>query len=236
MPEIDANLRRATVGPRVIGLSFAILVHVALLTALAWGVRVNIPPARTPIVDVQLLKPWPKPFPSAPNPATEAKRVKQPTAGERGKSALITPVVSTPAPSPPPVTAAIRPSGAPGSQENWPTGDARLSSALRKSLIGCADADGSKLSEGEREGCRQRLAQGASMAPYISGVPSAKREYYQALQASENAMMRDPMGGHRPGIICRRGSQTRGIKLGPLPCSFSPSPSPWTPEVDVRPR
>ena len=236
LPEMDANLRRATVRPQVIGLSFAVLVHVALLTALAWGVRVDIPPAPAPIVDVQLLKPWPRPLPSAPNRSAEAERVQQPAASAQDKSPSTAPAMSTPAASPPPVAAALRPSGAPGSQKNWPSGDGRLGSALRNSPIGCADADASKLSEGEREGCRQRLAEGASSAPYIPGIPAEKREYYEALAASEEAMMRDPMGGHRPGVICGLGSQNRGFKLGSLPCSFSPSPSPWMPELDVRPR
>jgi hypothetical protein len=44
------------------------------------------------------------------------------------------------------------------------------------------------------------------------------------------------MGGHRPGVVCGGGARDRGIKLGPLPCAFAPSPSPWMPEVDVRPR
>jgi hypothetical protein len=191
---MDANLRRAAVRPQVIGFSFAILVHGALLTALAWGIRANIPPAPNSIVDVQLLKPWPRPLPSAPNRSAEAERVQQPAASAQDKSPSTAPAMSTPAASPPPIAAALRPSGAPGSQQNWPSGDGRLSSALRNSLIGCADADASKLSESEREGCRQRLAKGASTAPYISGIPAEKREYYDALAASEEAMLRDPMG------------------------------------------
>ena len=233
---MDANLRRATVRPQVIGISLAVLVHVALLAALTWGVRVDIPPAPIPIVDVQLLEPWPRPFLSAPNRSAEAKRVQQPTGSAQDKSPLTAPGMSTPTASPPSVAAAFAPSSAPGSQQNWPPGDARLSSALRNSLIGCADADASKLSESERAGCRQRLAEDASTAPYISAVPAEKREYYEALQSSEDAMMRDPMGGHRPGIGCGASGRNRGFKLGPLPCSFVPSPSPMMPEMDVRPR
>jgi hypothetical protein len=235
LPEMDPNLRRETVRPKVIGISFAVLVHVVLLTALAWGVRVNTPSAPTPIVDVQVLKPWPKAFPSAPNRSAEAKRVEQPTRSAQDKSPLTAPIMPGAPASPPSIATALRSSGAPGSPETWLTGNAHLSSALRNSLIGCADADATKLSEGEREGCRQRLAEGASTASYISGVPAAKREYYQALQVSEDAMMRDPMGGHRPGIGCGASGRNRGFKLGPLPCSFVPSPSPMMPEMDVRP-
>jgi hypothetical protein len=221
--------------PQVIGLSFAVLVHVALLAALAWEVRVKPSSAPTPVEDVQLLRPWPKPSPSAPSHRAEAEREQLPTASVGGKFPSIAPAMPAPAASAPPVAAAPRPGGAAGSLPKWPSPDARLSSALRNSLIGCADADASKLSESERVGCRHRLAEGASTAPYISGVPPEKREYYQALAASEDAMTRDPMGGHRPGIGCGASARNRGFKLGPLPCSFVPSPSPMTPEMDVRP-
>ena len=233
---VDEFLRRSTARPRVIGLSFAVLVHVALLIALAWQVRSDVARAPAAIVDVQLVRSWPRPIVLARNRSVELKGLGATLAKAQDKSAVARAVTSAPAISSPPGAAATRPGIAESSQQQWPTPDARLSSALRSGLIGCANADASKLSESEREGCRQRLAQGASTAHYISGIPAEKAEYYEALAASEDAMMRDSMGGHRPGIICGRGSETRGFKLGPLPCAFSPSPSPWVPELDVRPR
>lgn len=110
---------------------------------------------------------------------------------------------------------------------------ARLSAALRRSGIGCANPDATELSEGEREACRHRLAQGAASAPYISSVPPVKREYYAALQESEAAMARDPMGGHGPQIVCGPAQKQRlGLKFGP--CKLAAPLSPWIPEADVR--
>jgi hypothetical protein len=234
---VDAFLQRSMARPRVLALSFAALVHVALLIALAWQVRVDVarPPAAT--VDLQLAPSWPRAIVPAPDRSAERKPAGPPLVNARVESPAAGAETAVPAlSSPPAAAAAIRPGVAQPLLQPWQAGDARLSSALRNSLIGCAEADSSALSESEREGCRQRLAQGASTAPYISSVPADKREYYGALVASEDAMRRDPMGGHRPGIICGLGSQNRGFKLGSLPCSFSPSPSPWMPELDVRPR
>jgi hypothetical protein len=114
-----------------------------------------------------------------------------------------------------------------------PIGGGRLSAALRQSGIGCANPDAARLTDSEREACRRRLTQGAASAPYVSAVPPEKREYYAALQESEAAMARDPMGGHGPQIVCGPAQKQRlGLKLGP--CKLAAPLSPWIPEADVQ--
>lgn len=128
---------------------------------------------------------------------------------------------------------AIDPPTAPGARtQTQPTDAARLSSALRQSGVGCANADGVHLRDAEREACRQRLAQGAAGVPYISGVPPEKSAYYAALQESVAQMNANPMGGHGPEIHCGDGKKRLGLKLGP--CTLAAPMTPETPEADVR--
>ena len=70
---VDEFLRRSTARPRVIGLSFAVLVHVALMIALAWQVRSDVARAPAAIVDVQLVRSWPRPIVLARNRSVELK-------------------------------------------------------------------------------------------------------------------------------------------------------------------
>jgi hypothetical protein len=109
----------------------------------------------------------------------------------------------------------------------------RLSAALRSGGVGCANADLVKLSDAEREACRDRLADGAAGAPYVSGVPAVKAEYYAALAKSERDMLDDPMGGHGPHVVCGGANKQLGLKIGP--CKLTAPMTPWTPEADVRP-
>jgi hypothetical protein len=230
LADIQSSFRRGAARSRAAGLSFSVAVHVAVLTALALGVSRETAPAPTPPVEVQLLRRFAAAAerPAKPKRATPPRR-QSPKRTEASPTAPATAVASPPA-------AQGQQSQTPqGSPPSWPTVDARLREALRASIVGCAHAEAAGLSETEREACRRRLASGAATAPYIPGIPPKKRAYYAALAASEEAMERDPMGGHGAGVICGLGSQNKGFKLGSLPCSLVLSPSPYTPEVDVRP-
>ncbi len=230
LAHIQSSFRRGAVRSRAAGLSFAVAVHVTILTALALSAGRETAPAPTPPVDVRLIRR----FAAADERPAEPKRAMSPK-GQSPKRTQTSPTAPPTVVTSPPVAQGQQSQTPQGSPPSWPGQTARLSAALRGSIIGCAHADAAGLSEMEREACRQRLASGAATAPYIPGISPRKREYYAALAASEEAMERDPMGGHRAGVICGLGSQNKGFKLGSLPCSFVLSPSPYTPEVDVPP-
>jgi len=158
--------------------------------------------------------------PPSPRPSAPRRAPSRPPAPGAAPATLGEPVPAS----------AARPV-APGAKEAPAVSD--LTAALRRSGVGCANADAVRLSEIEREGCRRRLAQGAAGVPYISGVPPKEREYYAALADSEAKMDAAPMGGHGPGFVCGGGKDRLGLKLGP--CKITAPLSPWIPEADVRP-
>ena len=219
--DIDPQRRPGAASGRAAALAIAILAHVAILAALALGVQPQRAPRPPPITDVTI-------FPLAPRPAlapsTSPKAASPRRPGRQGETTLVsrTPALLAPA-------AGQGPTPASGT-----TDLARLGAALRASGVGCG-LEGARLTAAEREACHERLGAGAADAAYITAVPPEKRAYYAALQASEAKLAHDRLGGHAPGFVCGKGAETRGFKLGALPCAFSPSPSPWAPELDVRP-
>ena len=175
-------------------------------------------------MSLDLVRPFASPVPP-PNPvkSSQKRAVKAPTTVAAPLPSFIQPRSSAVAATP---TRPMVPAG--------PPGDARLSAALRGSLLGCANAQAVNLTAAEREACRHTVAQGAQIAPYISNVPPEKREYYAALADSEARMYRENMGGHGPGILCGGDVKQRlGLKFGP--CKLLAPMTPWTPEADVQP-
>ncbi len=208
---------------RLLALFIAVAAHVAILAGLVLGVSPAIPSGGPAITEVTLLPHWPS-FSSPPSPD------RKPAAKRRRAQGESTPAVATA----PPVNTAPVTTGAAATGPSAAGDLARLGAALRASGIGCG-LEGARLTPAEREACHERLGAGAADAAYITAVSPEKRSYYAALQDSEAKLAHDRLGGHAPGIVCGKGAQTRGFKLGDLPCAFSPSPSPWAPELDVRP-
>ena len=216
------SLRRTARG-RAAALSIALAAHVAILAGLILGVQTEVDRGGPPVTEAVLTPPWPglTARPAADRrPSTSRRLVHgEPT---RPISAAQIPAASPEIP------------GAASAKSSAASDLARLGAALRSSGVGC-DLTGARLSPSEREACHERLGAGAADVAYITAVPPQKRAYYSALQASEAKMAHDPLGGHAPGFICGKDAQTKGFKLGSLPCAFTPSPSPWAPELDVRP-
>jgi hypothetical protein len=176
-------------------------------------------------VPVELVNPFSRARRPPPPPEPRHRRYSMPS-GSPVSPRITPPSQPTHAPT---IATPAAPSLEPSKQ---PIGDARLSLALRRSGVGCANADAVNLSEAEREACRRRLADGAGVTPFISGVPTEKSQYYVALQESEAEMNRSPTGGHLPGIVCGGAKKRLGLKVGP--CTLAAPLSPWTPEADVQ--
>ena len=133
---------------------------------------------------------------------------------------------------------AIAPSGPARQAPAGPAGagvPAGVASALRNSLIGCANTAALGLSDAERAACRERLAAGAMAAPYRPGIPTEKRAYYENILAAEAAFRRNPMGGHGPVVFCYPGAPARplphALKIGP--CYIEPPQGSLDVDVDV---
>jgi hypothetical protein len=212
--------QRGAARGRAAALSIAIAGHLVFLVGLVLGVRPEAP--RPPTIADVIIVPdafrlAPRSLPPSISPAPRLREQEHPAIKGpfNAASAARAPV-----------------SGAAG---NSRTADlAALGAALRASGMGCG-LEGARLTTAEREACHERLGAGAANAAYITAVPPEKRAYYAALQAREAEMAHDPLGGHAPGIVCGKDAQTKGFKLGRLACAFTPSPSPWAPELDVRP-
>jgi hypothetical protein len=138
-------------------------------------------------------------------------------------------------PSVAPIAGAAGPPAAPGPAAPGiaaPSVPAGVASALRGSLIGCANTAALSLSDAERAGCRDRLAAGATTAAYRPGIPAAKGAYYAAVLAAEEDYRKH--GGHPLAIACLPGARAHlihAIKIGP--CYIEPSQGPLTVDVDV---
>lgn len=219
-----AGARRKQRAPARQGaLAASIVVHIAIAAFLiASQPREPLERESHPI-SVDLTSPWQRPKPATRQPSTKpaaavtSSERPAPTKAETAQSPTAAePAVSSPQPVGPTID------------------EARLGAALRRSGVGCANADLVRLSEAEREACRHRLADGAANAPYVSGIPPVKAEYYAALAKSEADMKADPLGGHGPDPVCgRRAKKEMGLKIGP--CKLTLPMTPWTPETDVRP-
>lgn len=219
-----AARRRRGLRARQAGVAGSLAAHLLLFGMLALGWRSPIRQPEEPAISLDLVRPFEQPAPRSPPAKPPPKRTAQaPAAATTLSPSLIQA-------SPPAVTAAPAGPAVPPA----PSGDARLSAALRRSLLGCANAQAGNLTEAERDACRHSLAQGARTAPYISNIPPEKREYYAALAESEQRMFQENMGGHGPGILCGGDVKQRlGLKFGP--CKLLAPMSPWTPEADVQP-
>jgi hypothetical protein len=208
----------------------AIAVSLAVHCAIIWFLVNRGPPLSlrqfdSSPVPVELVNPFPRARRPPPLPEPQHRRYSTPNGSPvsariaRPSQTMQSPTMATPAPPP-------------QEPSRQPTGDARLSLALRRSGVGCANADAVNLSEAEREACRHRLAEGVAVTPFISGVPAAKSQYYAALQESEAQMNGSPTGGHLPGIVCGGATKRLGVNVGP--CTLVAPLSPWTPEADVQ--
>jgi hypothetical protein len=216
-----ARVRRKQPWPAAAAVASA-AVHLAIVAALiAAQPRWSLQP-QSHAISVDLTPLWR--LPVQPRRQPPIKQLGPKSAGERPAS----PKAATTA-SPEKAAPAAAVSQAPGTIVD----EARLGAALRRSGVGCANADFLKLTEAEREACRHRLADGAMDAPHLSGVPRVKAEYYAALQASEAKMNDDPMGGHGPRFTCGGVDRRLGVKIGP--CKLVAPLTPFTPETDVRP-
>jgi hypothetical protein len=220
------GLRRRNASVIQIAIAASLAVHCAILGLLvSRAPQFSHPQFDDRSVPMEPANPFQRARPLAPPAESRRTRHRLP-----GGPAVMAPLAASPrtaetGATAPPALPSLKPS-------EQPTGDARLSSALRRSGIGCANADSVALSDAEREACRHRLAEGAPQAPFISGVPPEKSQYYAALQQSEAEMNRNPEGGHLPGIVCGGAKKRLGLKLGP--CVLAAPLSPWIPEADVQ--
>lgn len=168
------------------------------------------------------------PVPRRPAPATQ-----RPLTRTRGPSSPAAAAIATPPPRSEPSAAPGPSASAPGPvAAGAPSG---VASALRGSLVGCANAAAAGLSDAERTGCRNLLAAGAATAAYRSGIPAEKRVYYDAVLAAEATFRSDAGGGHGPGVLCVPGGKGKplphAIKIGP--CWLEPPQGMLTVDVDV---
>jgi len=190
------------------------------------------------------------PFPVAGTPATPVWIVRPPVLAPSRSTKVASasplasprPVTGPPTPSSPEVPAPPEPAAGPGaaglaapgpSAPGLPSG---VASALRGSVVGCANAAALGLSDTERAGCRDRLAAGAALAPLRSGIPTDKRAYYDTIVATEAAYRSDAGGAHGPGVFCYPGGHgarplPHAIKIGP--CYIEPPQGMLSVDVDV---
>jgi hypothetical protein len=153
------------------------------------------------------------------------------TAPEARRAAA--PAQPSPASSLPEVAPPSSGGPAPGPAAGAPAG---IGSALRASIVGCANAAALGLSDAERAKCRDALAAGASTSPYRWGIPGAKHAYYDAILAAEAKYRNDPGGGHGPAVFCYPGRHAgrplpHALKIGP--CYIEPPQGMLDVDVDV---
>jgi hypothetical protein len=97
------------------------------------------------------------------------------------------------------------------------------------------------MSDADRAACRDRLAEGAKKAPYLSRTDPAKLAYYDAVAKSQEDWHsgRDP--GHAPAVGCviffgsgeKPKPPPHALRLGP--CIIEPPRGSLDPDVDVQP-
>jgi hypothetical protein len=149
---------------------------------------------------------------------------------------------STPAPpSPegPPLATVAAPPGDHGLPAAVP-GPA-LVTALRNSVIGCAQRDAPWMSDAERAACRQHLAEGVERLPRLEGMPPEKHAYYAAVAQAQEDWRSGRNPGHLPFVACAvffgAGAPPKppphALVLGP--CMIEPPRGSLDTDVDVRP-
>jgi hypothetical protein len=214
-------------------LAMATVANLALLSLLAFpgGYRLQFGADASRPVDVTLA-PWPVLRAPAPRKAP-AQRSSGPTHATTASPPEASTIAATPQTVSPP---AEGPAGA------LPP-NADLATALRRSLVGCANQGAAWVSDADRDACRQRLADGAASVPHLQGMAQAKLNYYAAVAKAEEDWRtgRDP--GHLPFLFCgvnfgqgRPGIMKPGphaLKLGP--CFLEPPKGALSQDVDVPP-
>jgi len=193
--------RRAT--HHLVRQAFALLaaagVQLAFLALFGWRTDESPLPvggdARPPIVVTMATPPRPVTRPQL----TSLGRLSAAQVARRTPSA---PAGATLAPLVPAVPSASQAGPSPAPSPGLGPGYADISAALRHGGVGCADAAASRLSQKERDGCRDRLAMNAMQAPHLEGMAPEKLAYYQAVAKAEDDWRsgRDP--GHLPFVFC----------------------------------
>jgi hypothetical protein len=160
-----------------------------------------------------------------------------PAAGSAAPSRVLSPSTppATPASpaAPAPTTGPIGPSLSPGAPG--------LAATLRRGDVGCAHPDAPWMTAADRDACRDRLAAGATKAPYVSGMPAGKLAYYDAVAQAEADWRSGRDAGHPPFISCAfkfGAGQARAadapphaLKLGP--CILEPPKGSLDIDVDI---
>jgi hypothetical protein len=192
----ESNIRKGRRRSRVLGVAASLALHVLVLVPLALALRVTtlFPPA--PTIDVQLVRMAPSrveetPPPPKPTPKLSAKQHEAP-------------------PAPPPITIPVPPTPiAPVMDEATrqrllaaPFGQRSASARLRAGAA-CVD-DYVKLSEADRERCRQQVREAAAnRGPDTGEMDPARRSAFDEAKRSDEQWRRyrdsANMGGY-PGV------------------------------------
>jgi hypothetical protein len=195
------------------------MAHLALLGFLALRhpeLRSYAPP---PVLEIQVVPRY-LPSPSArtaPNQAAAQRPLRPRQAQRPAAQSSVAPLLAPAAPSPGPSTER---EGAPATAGSPPPVSSGLREALRRSPVGCANADAVILDKAERERCMEMFGKGAKDAPFIP-PPMArdKRRAFDAAAARKEANRR-----------YRESNIPAGTVHEPRP-SEAPRPMPevWTP-------
>lgn len=208
---------RSDAGWRIPVLAVSGMAHLALLGFLALRhpeLRTYAPPA---VLEVQMA-PRPLPAPSERAAQAAAQRPLRPRETQRPAAQSSVPPLLTPAA--PGLGSSMDRDRAPAAVGPPPPVSPGLREALRRSPVGCANADAVILDKAERERCMQVFGKGAMDAPFIP-PPMApdKRRAYDAAAARKEADRR-----------YRGANSPTGTVHEPRP-SEAPRPMPevWTP-------
>lgn len=216
---------------RLAALTLAALAQAGLLWLTAIQQHPNpFATAETPALPVWIVSPRVLARPRrSPRRSTSPQAARAATRERSPAPSTERPAPAVPAPGLPPA------SGSPAPGPSGVGAPAGVASALRGSLVGCANAEALRLSDAERAECRDRFAAGAAMTPHRWGIPGDKRAYYDTVLATEAKFRNDPGGGHGPGVLCIPGARGRplphAIKIGP--CYIEPPQGMLDVDVDV---
>jgi len=185
MADLSTERRHGAPWTRNLAIAVSVAVHAVVFLALFWKFGTVPTYSETPVINVELARPFSRKPPRPPPPVPQVS-----LKPERSQPTSPLPVLSQPAPSPEAVGAVPQPLDA--------TDDAvRLRNALR--TRGCDQAALLNLSPAERQACLDRLAKAQREAGQY-GLNLDKRGDYAASKKYEPFFARKPKDGCVPSI------------------------------------
>lgn len=208
----------ASRGRRIAAIAVSVAVHVVVLTALALHAPTLFIPNEPggppePIIPVLLMPRLPPPSPSAgvkPGPIRLHRRQLRFMPPVLPVKPLAVP--EPPAPAPVQRPAVFRPAPLPEGPKQ------QLQATLRRSPIGCANAEAAGLSRDEREACEEQLGKGAESAPFNGlGLGGAKQTALDRAGARKDAERRYKEAPPPAGLNDPTGSSGQPWQVRPGP-------------------